>query len=80
MPPKCHHDELRRDEGHGLEPFARTSALRNRGNHFGKDIGCSLAIGPGGEFLARGPYGEHTEALVEVEVPPCPTQLIIRSS
>jgi len=35
-----------------------------------KVIGCSLAVGPGGEVLARGPYGEHAEALVVVDVEP----------
>jgi predicted amidohydrolase len=34
-----------------------------------KVIGCSLAIGPGAEFLAQGPYGETAEALIVVEVP-----------
>jgi predicted amidohydrolase len=33
-----------------------------------KCIGCSLAVGPGGEILARGPYGESAEALVVVPV------------
>jgi predicted amidohydrolase len=33
-----------------------------------KVIGCSLAVGPGGEVLARGPYGERAEALVDVDV------------
>jgi hypothetical protein len=33
-----------------------------------KCIGCSLAVGPGGEILAQGPYGEEAEALVEDEV------------
>jgi predicted amidohydrolase len=33
-----------------------------------KCIGCSLAVGPGGEILARGPYGEDAEALVEVRL------------
>jgi predicted amidohydrolase len=37
-----------------------------------KCIGCSLAVGPGGEVLARGPYGETAEALVCVEVQPRP--------
>jgi predicted amidohydrolase len=37
-----------------------------------KCIGCSLAVGPGGEILAQGPYGEDAEALVEVEVLPRP--------
>lgn len=35
-----------------------------------KCIGCSLAVGPGGEILAQGPYGEDAEALVAVEVRP----------
>jgi hypothetical protein len=38
----------------------------------GKGIGCSRAVGPGGTVLARGPYGEHAEALVAVEVEPRP--------
>jgi predicted amidohydrolase len=33
-----------------------------------KVIGCSLAVGPGGRVLARGPYGEAAAALVPVEV------------
>ena len=33
-------------------------------------IGCSLAVGPGGKILIEGPYGESTEALLTVEVPP----------
>jgi predicted amidohydrolase len=33
-----------------------------------KCIGCSLAVGPGGEVLARGPYGENAEALLVVKV------------
>ena len=33
-------------------------------------IGCSLAVGPGGEVLARGPYGLRAEAVVAVEVRP----------
>jgi predicted amidohydrolase len=37
-----------------------------------KCIGCSLAVGPGGEILAQGPYGEDAEVLVEVEVRPRP--------
>src|SRR4051812_9803213 len=37
-----------------------------------KVIGCSLAVGPGGAVLARGPYGAHTEALVVLEVEPRP--------
>ncbi len=35
-----------------------------------KVIGRSLAVGPGGAVLARGPYGENAEALVAVEVEP----------
>jgi predicted amidohydrolase len=35
-----------------------------------KCIGCSLAVGPGGQVLARGPYGEAAEAVVCVEVIP----------
>jgi predicted amidohydrolase len=37
-----------------------------------KVIGRSLAVGPGGAVLAHGPYGEHAEALVVVEVEPRP--------
>lgn len=37
-----------------------------------KCIGCSLAVGPGGEILAQGPYGETAEALVKVTVRPLP--------
>src|SRR5207248_9465749 len=37
-----------------------------------KCIGCSLAVGPGGEILAQGPYGDNAEALVGVEVRPRP--------
>ncbi len=37
-----------------------------------KCIGCSLAVGPGGEMLAQGPYGVDAEALVKVEVTPMP--------
>jgi hypothetical protein len=33
-----------------------------------KCIGCSLAVGPGGQLLARGPYGESAEALLAVPV------------
>ena len=32
-----------------------------------KVIGCSLAVGPGGEVLARGPYGDDADALIVVE-------------
>lgn len=37
-----------------------------------KCIGCSLAMGPGGEILAEGPYGENAEALLCVDVAPRP--------
>lgn len=37
-----------------------------------KAIGCSLAVGPGGEVLARGPYGVDAEALLVVTVSPQP--------
>jgi predicted amidohydrolase len=37
-----------------------------------KCIGCSLAVGPGGEILAQAPYGVDADALVEVEVRPRP--------
>jgi predicted amidohydrolase len=37
-----------------------------------KVIGCSLAVGPGARILAEAPYGEAAEALVVVEVDPCP--------
>jgi len=33
-----------------------------------KTIGCSLAMGPGGNILAQGPYGEAAEALITVSV------------
>src|SRR5262245_1753070 len=33
-----------------------------------KCIGCSLAVGPGGNVLARGLYGEATEAVIRIEV------------
>jgi len=35
-----------------------------------KCIGCSLAVGPGGEVLAKGPYGVDAEALLVVRVRP----------
>jgi predicted amidohydrolase len=35
-----------------------------------KCIGCSLAVGPGGEVIARGPYGDSAEELIVVEVSP----------
>jgi predicted amidohydrolase len=37
-----------------------------------KCIGCSLAVGPGGDVLMKGPYGENAEALLRVEVEPRP--------
>jgi predicted amidohydrolase len=33
-----------------------------------KCIGCSLAVGAGGEVLIQGPYGENAEALLMVDV------------
>jgi len=33
-----------------------------------KCIGCSLAVGPGGNILAEGPYGESAESLIVVQV------------
>jgi predicted amidohydrolase len=35
-------------------------------------IGCSLAVGPGGEILARAPYGVDAELLLTVPVEPRP--------
>jgi predicted amidohydrolase len=37
-----------------------------------KCIGCSMAVGPAGAVLARGPYGEDAEALIVAEVSPQP--------
>jgi predicted amidohydrolase len=37
-----------------------------------KAIGCSLAIGTGGEILVEGPYGEDAEALLVIEIDPKP--------
>jgi predicted amidohydrolase len=34
-----------------------------------KCIGCSLAMGPKGEILAEGPYGDEAETLLEVNIP-----------
>ena len=39
-----------------------------------KVIGCSLAVGPDGEVLAEGPYGEEAEALTIVEIEPRPRE------
>lgn len=33
-----------------------------------KCVGCSLAVGPGGQVLAQGPYGEKAECLMTVPV------------
>ncbi len=33
-----------------------------------KCVGCSLAVGPGGEILAEGPYGVEAEELIEVGI------------
>lgn len=35
-----------------------------------KCIGCSLAVGPGGQILAEGPYGHTAEKLIVVDVKP----------
>lgn len=40
-----------------------------------KCIGCSLAVGPGGEIIAEGPYGETAEALLVIEVEPVPREV-----
>ena len=40
-----------------------------------KCIGCSLAIGPGGNILAEGPYGESAESLVVVSIEIIPTNI-----
>lgn len=45
--------------------WVRDGAWRGR-----KVIGCSLAVGPGGEIIAEGPYGPEAEALVRVEIEP----------
>lgn len=37
-----------------------------------KCIGCSLAVGPGGRVLAKGPYGADAQTLIPVEVDPAP--------
>lgn len=37
-----------------------------------KCIGCSLAIGPDGSVLVRGPYGENAETILYVDVTPQP--------
>jgi len=39
-----------------------------------KCIGCSLAIGPGGKVLARGPYGEEAQELIVVPVETTPQE------
>lgn len=35
-----------------------------------KTIGCSLAMGPGGQILAQGPYGEDADTVIVVEIEP----------
>ena len=35
-----------------------------------KCIGCSLVVGPDGEPVATGPYGENADALLVVEITP----------
>jgi predicted amidohydrolase len=37
-----------------------------------KAIGCSLAIGPGGEEIVQGPYGVEAEAILYIDVTPVP--------
>jgi len=37
-----------------------------------KCIGCSLAVGPRGQVLAQGPYGENAECLMTVPLEPLP--------
>jgi predicted amidohydrolase len=41
-----------------------------------KVIGCSLAVGPGGNVLAHGPYGDAAEMLIQVDVDPRPARAI----
>jgi predicted amidohydrolase len=41
-----------------------------------KAIGCSLAVGPGGNILAQGPYGDAAETLILVDVEPRPVGAI----
>jgi len=38
-------------------------------------IGCSLAVGPGGKILAKGPYGADAEQLIVVTVEIVPSQV-----
>jgi predicted amidohydrolase len=38
-------------------------------------IGCSLAVGPGGKFLAQGPFGAYAESLIVVPVEILPRQV-----
>lgn len=35
-----------------------------------KRIGCSLAMGPGGQVLAEGPYGDSAEAVIPAQIKP----------
>jgi len=38
-------------------------------------IGCSLAVGPGGNILAQGPYGESAETLIVIQVEIIPSDI-----
>ena len=40
-----------------------------------KCIGCSLAVGPGGEILVQGPYGDAAETVSVVEVRVLPREV-----
>ncbi len=40
-----------------------------------KCIGCSLAVGPGGETITEGPYGEAAEAMIVIDVQPVPRKV-----
>ncbi len=40
-----------------------------------KCIGCSMAVGPSGETLAQGPYGETAEALIAVQIELLPREV-----
>jgi predicted amidohydrolase len=53
----------------GVSHVGRLAAGPWAGRHV---IGCSLAVGPGGEVLARAPYGVAAEDLTVVEVHPRP--------
>lgn len=45
-----------------------------------KCIGCSLAVGPDGEVLVQGPYGEDAESLIVVQLRVLPKQIAGASS